>query len=135
MFARLVVLWLTAWVSLAQADYTSVQTSNAQLSNSEREELRGDLSQYSNELYGRENLERRRQFLRDRAIQRFRDADRSGNGSLDREELGRHYPNAARHFDKIDTDKDGEVTQAEMAKALRTRLELRRRHLERKFDK
>ncbi|NWG39570.1 MAG: hypothetical protein HXY27_06365 [Hydrogenophilaceae bacterium] len=126
---------LIAWASLAHANFTLAQAPNARLSNSEREDLRGDLDQYSNELYGRENLEKRRQFLRDRAIQRFRDADRSGNGSLDREELRRHYPNAARHFDRIDTDKDGEVTQAEMAKALRTRLELRRRHLDGGFDK
>lgn len=130
--ARL-LLCLTAWAGLAQADSATERPQESQLSDLERERLRGDLDQYSNELYGRDRLEKRRQFLRERAKQRFNEADRSGNGRLDREEFRRQYPNAARHFDRIDSDGDGEVSQAEVANALRTRLELRRQYLEKRF--
>lgn len=130
--ARL-LLCLTAWAGLAQAESAMERPQESHLSDLERERLRGDLDQYSNELYGRDRLEKRRQFLRERAKQRFNEADRSGNGRLDREEFRRQYPNATRYFDRIDSDGDGEVSQAEVANALRTRLELRRQYLEKRF--
>lgn len=129
--ARLILLGAVAWAVHAQAGSAATKPDAPLLSDGERERLRGDLDQYSNELYGRESLEKRRRFLRDRARQRFNEADQSGNGRLDREEFSRQYPNAARHFDRIDSDGDGELNQDEIAKALRARMELRRQHLER----
>lgn len=132
--AGLILLCITVGAGQALAESGPARPNEPVLSDSERGRLRGDLDLYSNELYGREKLEKRRQFLRDRAIQRFHDADRSGNGRLDREEFSRHYPNAARHFNWIDSNGDGEVSQAEIARALRTRLELRHQYLERRFQ-
>lgn len=129
------VLWFcfSASVTQALAEPFPSRAHEPGLPPRERETLRDDLDQYSNEIYGREQLERRRQFLRERARKRFNEADRSGNGLLDREEFERQYPNAAQHFDWIDANGDGEISPVELARALRARMELRRPYAERRF--
>lgn len=129
----ILMLCATALSLQAQADTMVARANEPLLTEDEREQLRGDLDQYSSELHDREKLEKHRQFLRDRAKQRFKEADKSGNGRLDRQEFSLEYPNAARYFNWIDSDGDGEVSQIEIAKALRARIELRRKYLERKF--
>jgi Ca2+-binding EF-hand superfamily protein len=129
----ILMLCATALSLQAQADTMVARANEPLLTEDEREQLRGDLDQYSSELHEREKLEKHRQLLRDRAKQRFKEADKSGNGRLDRQEFSREYPNAARYFNWIDSDGDGEVSQIEIAKALRARIELRRKYLERKF--
>jgi Ca2+-binding EF-hand superfamily protein len=129
----ILMLCATAWSLQAQADTMVARANEPLLTEDEREQLRGDLDQYSSELHDREKLEKHRQLLRDRAKQRFKEADKSGNGRLDRQEFSREYPNVARYFNWIDSDGDGEVSQIEIAKALRARIELRRKYLERKF--
>ena len=45
---------------------------------------------------------------------RFKAADKDGNGRLDPEEA-KALPRVAKNFDRLDTDKDGSVSQAELA--------------------
>jgi glycine/D-amino acid oxidase-like deaminating enzyme len=122
------LLWLAIVASVqVEAAPSPAASARAPDDSSAQENLRGDLDRYSRELYGQEYLNKRRQIFRERAQERFRNADSDGNGRLSREELARLHPNAARHFDLIDTDGDGEVSPQEMAQALRKRAELRRR--------
>jgi len=92
------------------------------LSPSERMRMRGDLERFSREQPYRDKIEMRRQMLRERGKQRFHDADRDGNGLLNRQELRQLNPNAARHFDQIDRDHDGELSEQEVGQAMRRRM-------------
>ena len=94
----------------------------------ERERLRGDLEQFSQQQPQRAEIDKRRQYFRARAKERFRHADTNGNGLLNREELSRLNPNAARNFDEIDQDRDGELSEQEVAQILRKRMPVRSRH-------
>jgi Ca2+-binding EF-hand superfamily protein len=64
-----------------------------------------------------ENPEQARQ-LREDANNRFQErwqrADGNGNGRITRQDAARHMPGVARHFDEIDTNHDGVVTQDEV---------------------
>ena len=93
----------------------------------DRERLRGDLEQFSQQQPERAEIDKRRQYFRERAKERFRHADTNGNGLLNREELSRLNPNAARNFDEIDQDRDGELSEQEVAQILRARMQLRYR--------
>lgn len=99
----------------------------------ERHQLRRDLDSLSREIYPRRPaLERRLQDSRRRAVERFGQADVDGDRVLNRAEMERFAPRAARHFDHIDSDGDGRVTEQELADSFRRRQELRReRFLER----
>ena len=88
----------------------------------DRERLRGDLEQFSQQQPERAEIDRRRQYFRERAKERFRNADTNGNGLLNREELSRLNSNAAANFDEIDQDRDGELSEQEVAQILRNRL-------------
>jgi len=56
--------------------------------------------------------------LREDANNRFQErwqrADRNGDGRISRQDAARHMPGVARHFDEIDTNHDGVVTQDEV---------------------
>jgi len=51
---------------------------------------------------------------RTRMAERFKAADKDGNGTLDAEEA-KAFPRVAKNFDRLDTDKDGSVSRAELA--------------------
>jgi len=53
--------------------------------------------------------------------QRFKKADTNGDGKLSKTEAQAGMPRVAKNFDAIDTDKDGFITQAEIAAAMASR--------------
>lgn len=87
--------------------------------------MRSDLERFSREQLRRSDFEKRRKLLRERARQRFRDADTNRDGTLNREELARLNPGAANNFDQFDHDGDGELSEQEVARALRKHVKQR----------
>jgi hypothetical protein len=57
---------------------------------------------------------------------RFKNADADGNGMISRAEAEKGMPRLARHFDRIDANKDGQVTSEEMAAARKAHFEQRK---------
>ena len=55
---------------------------------------------------------------RDHMAEKFKAADRNGDGRLDPEEA-KALPHAAKNFDRLDSDKDGSVSQAELAAGMK----------------
>lgn len=49
-----------------------------------------------------------------KAAERFRHADADGDGAISRAEAEQHAPRLATKFDRIDSDKDGKLTQDEL---------------------
>lgn len=109
----------------ASADPEASGAHERGLSHSEHKRMRGDLERFSREQPRHGDFEKRRQVFRERARLRFHEADRNGNGLLDREELTRHHPNAANNFDEIDHNADGELSEQEVAQVLRQRMRQR----------
>jgi len=72
------------------------------------------------------DFESRRQAIRERARARFAEADRNGDGLLSRREVAELRPMLARHFDRIDTNQDGQASEQELAVALRRLQQMRR---------
>lgn len=95
------------------------------LTHSEHTRMRGELERFSHEWPRRGDFEKRRQMFRDRARQRFHDADTDGNGVLSREEWARLNRGAAQHFDQLDLNGDGQLSEHELAQALRRRARMR----------
>ena len=60
--------------------------------------------------------------------QRFKLADADGNGMISRAEADQAMPRLARHFERIDANKDGQVTREEVATARKAHFEQRGRH-------
>ena len=58
---------------------------------------------------------------RARAEQRFSKADGDGNGAISRGEAEKGMPRLAQHFDRIDANKDGQITLAELGAAHKAR--------------
>ncbi len=48
----------------------------------------------------------------------FKNADKDGNGTLSRTELEAWMPEAAREFNRIDANRDGQVTREELQQFL-----------------
>ncbi|MEP7156427.1 MAG: EF-hand domain-containing protein [Betaproteobacteria bacterium] len=46
--------------------------------------------------------------------ERMKAADKNGDGKISREEAAASLPRIAKHFDDIDTNKDGQITKEEM---------------------
>jgi hypothetical protein len=63
--------------------------------------------------------------------QRFKLADKDGNGMISRAEAEQALPRMLRHFDRIDADHDGQITREEISAMRKARFEGRRRHAER----
>jgi hypothetical protein len=59
--------------------------------------------------------------VRAQSQERFKKADANGDGRLTREEAARGMPLVARHFDQIDTNKDGVVTMEELQASIKSR--------------
>lgn len=66
---------------------------------------------------GDEDFAARRQAIRERARVRFVAADRDGDGHLSRDEAAQLRPFLAHHFDRIDTNRDGRLSEQELADA------------------
>ncbi len=88
--------------------------------------LRHDVTESTRRSETNGNFAARRQAIRDRARNRYLEADKDRNGSLNRNELSRQFPRLANHFDFIDSNHDGQVTEQEIAEALRKRMQQRR---------
>ena len=73
----------------------------------------------------RDQVESRRQMMRERMQERLKRADGKGDGAISREEANRSMPGVARHFDRIDTDGDGSITRDEMKAARENLREMR----------
>ena len=58
---------------------------------------------------------------------RFMSADADGNGMISRAEAEKAMPRLARRFDRIDANRDGQVTREEMAVARKAHFEQRKR--------
>jgi hypothetical protein len=63
-----------------------------------------------------------------RLDRQFRQADRDGDGALNKQEARLHAPDVLRKFDRMDTNHDGKVTREEFDRAYQTRA---RRELDR----
>lgn len=59
---------------------------------------------------------------------RFKSADADGNGMISRTEADKTMPRLARHFERIDANKDGQVSREEMAAARKAHFEQRGRN-------
>ena len=49
-----------------------------------------------------------------KAAERFKHADTDGDGAISRAEAEKHAPRLVKKFDRIDSDKDGKLTQDEL---------------------
>lgn len=94
-------------------------------------QLRRDVDAGARRPGGNGDFEARREAIRERARARFAETDRNGDGLLNRDELARLRPMLARHFERIDTNQDGQVSEQELADALRRLQEMRREHFNR----
>lgn len=115
-FACLLAL---GWAGQAAAEPQDAHAPERRLSSSEHQRMRSDLERFSREQPRRGDFEKRRKLLRERARQRFHDADTNGDGELNREELARLNPGAAKNFDQLDHNADGGLSQREVVQAMR----------------
>lgn len=60
------------------------------------------------------------QAMRMRFAERFKKADTDGDGALSKAEAEKSMPRIAKHFDEIDANKDGKITQDEIKAHLET---------------
>ena len=89
--------------------------------------LRSDLETYSRaEDPDHNQMEARRRAMHERAKQRFQSADKDSDGSISHEEAWESMPQLARHFDQIDINSDGIITEDEIEAAQARMLERRR---------
>ncbi|HTD89470.1 MAG TPA: hypothetical protein VK663_02320 [Burkholderiales bacterium] len=78
----------------------------------------------------KEKMDKRRAEKKAQIEQRFKRADADGNGAINRaeaENAANGLPRLARHFDRFDANKDGQVTIEEIAAARKARFEQRGR--------
>src|SRR5262245_42936506 len=66
-----------------------------------------------------------------RLDQRFKAADKDGDGALSRDEVKIIMPSLVRVFEQVDANKDGKVTRAELESAF----EIRARNQYRQFER
>ena len=85
------------------------------MSPEERQRFNDDLQNRSGTVYpDHDQIESRRQVMREKMQERLQRADTDGDGSLSRIEATLNMPGLARHFDAIDTNHDGVITIDEM---------------------
>jgi Ca2+-binding EF-hand superfamily protein len=61
-----------------------------------------------------QRAEQMRAKFQERMQERFRQADKNGDGALSKAEAENSMPRIARHFDAIDSNHDGKITQDEI---------------------
>lgn len=85
------------------------------MSPEERQRFNDDLQNHSGTVYpDHEQIESRRQIMRQKMQERLQHADTDHDNSLSRAEAEENMPGLARHFDEIDTNHDGIITIDEM---------------------
>ncbi|HEY3328243.1 MAG TPA: EF-hand domain-containing protein [Novimethylophilus sp.] len=85
------------------------------MSPEERRRFNDDLQNHSGTVYpDHEQIESRRQIMRQKMQERLQRADTDHDNSLSRTEAEENMPGLARHFDEIDTNHDGIITIDEM---------------------
>jgi hypothetical protein len=92
-----------------------------------RRELRDDLGKTYPD---HEEIDSRRQIMRERMQERLKRADGNGDGAISRAEAEQSMPGIARHFDSIDIDRDGTISREEMRAAHEKMREAREQHQE-----
>ena len=103
------------------------QALEGNVSAEERLRLRNDLETYSrSEDPDHDRMEAQRRAMREHSKQRFQSADKDSDGSISREEAWESMPQLARHFDQVDTNSDGIITEDEMEAAQARMLERQR---------
>jgi hypothetical protein len=88
----------------------------------DRNRMRRELNNETEQAYpDRDQVENRREQMRERLQERFNRADVHNDRAISREEANRTMPGMARHFDQIDTNRDGTISREEL-RAARERL-------------
>lgn len=91
----------------------------------ERARLQRELHDYSDQAYpDQRRLRERREEMRQRLHQKLQQADEDQNGGISRAEAGRHLPRLQRHFDRIDSNGDGVISNDELRAARERRREI-----------
>jgi Ca2+-binding EF-hand superfamily protein len=75
----------------------------------------------------REQMEQRREQMKQRFDAAFKKADTDGDGALSRAEVEKAMPRMAKDFDAIDGNKDGKITQDEIRARMQARMAERRK--------
>jgi hypothetical protein len=106
------------------------QTLELNFSPEHRERLRKALDDYARSVdQDHDQIEARRRAMRESIKERFFDADRDFDNTIDRQEATEKLPQIARHFSSVDENQDGLISLEEL-EAAQMRIEERRRSAE-----
>lgn len=106
------------------------QTLELNFSPEHRERLRQALDDYARSVdQDHDQVEARRKAMRESIKERFFDADRDFDNTIDRQEATEKLPQIARHFNSVDENQDGLISLDEL-EAAQMRNEERRRSVE-----
>lgn len=106
------------------------QTLELNFSPEHRERLRQALDDYARSVdQGHDQIEAKRRAMRESIKERFFDADRDFDNTIDRQEATEKLPQIARHFNSVDENQDGLISLEELESA-QMRIEERRRAAE-----
>lgn len=106
------------------------QTLELNFSPERRERLRKALEDYARSVdQDHDQIEARRRAMRESIKERFFDADRDFDNTIDRQEATDKLPQIARHFNSVDENQDGLISLDELESA-QMRIEERRRAAE-----
>lgn len=104
-------------VAVDDSDATQ-QTLNLNFSPERRERLRKALDEYARSVDpDHEQIEERRRAMQESIKERFLNADKDSDGSIDRQEATEFLPQIARHFSQVDTNQDELITLDELEAA------------------
>jgi PHD/YefM family antitoxin component YafN of YafNO toxin-antitoxin module len=110
------------------------QTLELNFSPEHRERLRKALDDYARSVdQDHEQIEARRRAMRESLRERFFDADRDFDNTIDRQEATEKLPQIARHFNSVDENQDGLISLEELEGA-QMRIDARRRAAEASMD-
>lgn len=113
-------------VAVDDSDGTQ-QTLNLNFSPERRERLRKALDEYARSVDpDHEQIEERRRAMQESIKERFLNADKDNDGSIDRQEATEFLPQIARHFSQVDTNQDEVITLDELEAAQARILERRK---------
>jgi hypothetical protein len=112
-------------VPQAPADARQMGSGLQHMSPEERQRFNDELMNRSGSVYpDHEQIESRRQLMREKIQERFERADADNDASLTPTEANLSMPGLARHFDSVDTNHDGLITLDEMKAVYEKKREL-----------